>query len=385
MSEEGATVNSNNDQSNKEGMIINTDHIAMMPPLPDVTTPSRARRKPPNSYAFKLNNTVRIESISNKKLKLGKEGYIQHPVSLECYKKFLNQSNIKKIPEDNQDGFRQQMSMFLDDKKKFRCYSQNHNKHTKCTCVQSLLSIDSNKRICIDVVTSFWQLHLNTRNEIFSNKVYNIMDSKVTSTMAEPSSMKFRGKLFNVKGKFIDPHTNKTMNSYNFCLYGYLSLYGIGYYELQSLKRRYSQVCFDEHSMVTHGLKGKKGNSTLNDELYDSLRQFFEELSQEGDDYSSRQVRRAIGTAYLRDNELDGIRLPPSYSKRMIYEKWCFSRGWIVGRGGSDGSIGSISKFRKRPYDELDWPSGTEYKTVCAKSTFMTFWKLLRSNLPVIF
>jgi len=192
MSEEGATVNSNNDQSNKEGMIINTDHIAMMPPLPDVTTPSRARRKPPNSYAFKLNNTVRIESISNKKLKLGKEGYIQHPVSLECYKKFLNQSNIKKIPEDNQDGFRQQMSMFLDDKKKFRCYSQNHNKHTKYTCVQSLLSIDSNKRICIDVVTSFWQLHLNTRNEIFSNKVYNIMGSKVTSTMAEPSSMKNR-------------------------------------------------------------------------------------------------------------------------------------------------------------------------------------------------
>ena len=75
---------------------------------------------------------------------------------------------------------------------------------------------------------------------------------------------------------------------------------------------------------------------------------FFSELANEGDEYASRQVRTRLGRTYLRDNEVDGIRLPPSYTKRQLYVRCCFESGWIVGRGGSDGSLGSIKNFQKQ-------------------------------------
>ena len=106
-------------------------------------------------------------------------------------------------------------------------------------------------------------------------------------------------------------------------------------------------------------------NHKLDDEIYDSINTFFIELSSEGEYYASRHVRGRLGQAYLRDNEENGIRLPPSYSKRMVYDRWCYSRGWIIGRGGSDGSLGSIKSFQKRAYDDLDFPSDSDYNPIC--------------------
>ena len=91
-----------------------------------------------------------------------------------------------------------------------------------------------------------------------------------------------------------------------------------GPYFLKSTKKKYEKSPFDTERNLVHGLTGKKSNNAIAQQVVQSLTEFFNDLKEEGDDYASKQVRSSVGNTYLRDNELDGVRLPPSYSKKMV-------------------------------------------------------------------
>ena len=186
-----------------------------------------------------------------------------------------------------------------------------------------LLNVNSNSSSIVDMLCSYWQLKLNERDNLFYNKVHTIMDSKMSAKLKNPSSMKFCGYWFELKGVFKETVSSQVKNSAFICVHAYLTLYGIGYYEMVPIKKKYDASCFIESRQLVHGLVGKAGNNAkLDQEVYDNLTVFFNDIcNNEGDDYASRQVRTRLGQTYLRDNEEDGVRLPPSYSKRMLYNR----------------------------------------------------------------
>ena len=54
---------------------------------------------------FLQNNTVRKDSIIEKTAKIGSTGNVIHPSKLPQFQKFLNQTNLRRIPEDHLENF----------------------------------------------------------------------------------------------------------------------------------------------------------------------------------------------------------------------------------------------------------------------------------------
>ena len=88
----------------------------------------------------------------------------------------------------------------------------------------------------------------------------------------------------------------------------------------ETTKKKYEQSYFDTEQNLAHVLTGKRSNNRMMDEVERPLCDFFNELKEEGDNYASKQVRTRAGKTYVRDNELDGVRLPPSFTKKMLYD-----------------------------------------------------------------
>ena len=368
------------------------DDESVIPPLPSLTpntvfrgttsTITNSSSSSQKRNAFQINNTVRADSHSAKKAKVGDKGYVPHPSKIKTFQDLLNQTNLRRIPENRSDEFSKLLRDFLLDKIDRNCFSQKHNKETACTCLSDLLKISDNAIHALsDMVTSFYNNKMDRRDQIICVKLHNLMDHKLEPWDApiipanqhqppkkDPMKLRFTGKCFSVRGRFGDNYD--LVSTHNLCIHAYLSLYGIGAYKLKKYKEAYNNT----DGKVVHGLALQKSNASIKLEIKQSIRDFMKDLESEGDEYASRQVRTRLGTSYLRDNEIGGIRLPPSYSKRLIYHKWCFKRGWIVGGGGSDSSTGSIKTFKVRPNDEIDWPEGSEPQPIASRTTFMSLW-----------
>ena len=276
---------------------------------------------------------------------------------MPIFEKSLNQTNVRRMPHDGEmeATFRNCMIAFLNNKSDNFCFSTRHNKFTSCTCLKDLLNgNDQNIQAVADIVTPYYQYGYKERCSLFSNKLYERMDRKVTPQLKNISNMKFRGRLFSIRGKFDNDESNHIIDTHNLCMYSYLCIYGIEPYFLESTKKKYEKSSFDTERNIAHGLTGQKNNNALTQEVEQSLTDFFNYLKAEGDNYASKQVRSSLGNTYLRDNELDGVRLPPSYSKKMLYDRWCYNQGWIVGRGAD--SFKSYKSYRARPFDDSNFP-----------------------------
>ena len=57
------------------------------------------------------------------------------------------------------------------------------------------------------------------------------------------------------------------------------------------------------------------------------------------------------------DDDDDDVELPSNFTKRGMYERWCFDRGWVAKVRGGNGSYGMIAKYETRKTQEgTDWP-----------------------------
>jgi hypothetical protein len=80
-----------------------------------------------------------------------------------------------------------------------------------------------------------------------------------------------------------------------------------------------------------HGLVGKSSNnSKVEPETLDSLCTFFGEVESLCEVIPTRFVRDRSGTNTTRDNDNEVRTLPPYWSKRKLYARWCSEHGWNV-------------------------------------------------------
>ena len=218
------------DQHNEDASGFST--IPALPPLTLINAPAGDREKRKgNSMSFKANNTIRKDSIQAKRQR---QGYTS-------------------------EEFREKMTVYLRDKSTQCCFSQRHNKFTKCTCLKDFMhNNDANISIVADIVTSYHGLVYKERQSLLSNKIYNVMDQKLTSKLHNIKSIKFRGKLFSLRGKFNDAVNNDQTLTHPICLCGFLSVYGIGYYKFDTIKGKFDQSTFDTEWNLHHGLAQSK-------------------------------------------------------------------------------------------------------------------------------
>ena len=67
--------------------------------------------------------------------------------------------------------------------------------------------------------------------------------------------------------------------------------------------------------------------------------------------------------------------LPPSYTKRKLYERYCFQKGHKI-KADADGSYPKVEQYPPRTdFDDVLWPVGSVPQPVCSWSTFRSIWK----------
>ena len=79
----------------------------------------------------------------------------------------------------------------------------------------------------------------------------------------------------------------------------------------------------------------------------------------------------------LKDDD-ESIELPSYYTKRKLYTRWCWDRGWDVRSKGGNGSHGQVKGYDIRvnkpdSFDHILWPIGSVRLHVCAMATFLFF------------
>ena len=77
------------------------------------------------------------------------------------------------------------------------------------------------------------------------------------------------------------------------------------------------------------GVPSSKGKA--NTELYVTLNLFFDELANEETPFATTLVRKETGLT-TRDDDPDGVVLPPHMRKHQCYARWCYQMGWMVAK-----------------------------------------------------
>ena len=118
------------------------------------------------------------------------------------------------------------------------------------------------------------------------------------------------------------------------------------------------------------------------------MRQYFDALKEEQTiPFATRTVREATGTT-TRDDDPNEATLPPHMGKRMVYERWCWERGWVPTRKRKAiGEYSALDEFNNRPHDNRSetpqWLEGSESKEICSWPAFHKYWKLNYPNIKV--
>ena len=357
------------------------DILAPLPPL--IVRPSSNGRLP-----FEQGNTISHDSaIARHNILLSEDASESiHPVQMEFAKKVLQATNVRRIKEGSSSAvaFKNALTTYLLAQRHNHCYDVRSKKYIKsCKCLIEVMEVDGNLQKLVETVYNFYNLPHQSRHDVLRTRVYNIIDCKMLKQTVsqirnkKTNQISLKGKVF-VLTNFINTITHKP---FVLCRHSFQKVYGIGHYTIDKIKLQYAEG--GRHNELVHGLCNKQGNiKKSKQEALDSMKSFFESLKSEGENYASRQVRARLGNTYLRDNE-DDVRLPPSWSKRLVYERWVYSNGWIARTDGGDSSYSSTKLYAPRPYDDHLWPEGSPIIPVVCKATFMTYWKTYYDDIKI--
>eukprot|EP00536_Pseudo-nitzschia_multiseries_P003616 jgi/Psemu1/8182/gm1.8182_g len=144
--------------------------------------------------------------------------------------------------------------------------------------------------------------------------------------------------------------------------------------------RRKWETCYrnlDDNTTPTHRLKGKRPNNTMEfDEstIVEDLVSFFDELKELGQPQLTRIMRVETGVE-LRSGEEGVVELPPSFSKRSIYYRFCHDRGWTVKLKKNSNSVLEVTPVE---------PFERDRKLICSWPYFLKYWDTNFPNINIV-
>ena len=99
--------------------------------------------------------------------------------------------------------------------------------------------------------------------------------------------------------------------------------------DYRRIKWRTCQQAVKQNHLPDHGNKGRLSGKAKRFavEVKADLHDFFKEIKQFAAPKSTRFIREETGSG-LRDGEENLLELPTCWSKRSIYGRFCYERGW---------------------------------------------------------
>ena len=92
---------------------------------------------------------------------------------------------------------------------------------------------------------------------------------------------------------------------------------------------------------------------------------YLEDLKRNYSEPTATRFVRLVTETTLRD-DVEVFELPPSYTKRKLYERYCFQRGHKV-KADAEGSYPKVEEYPARTeYDDVLWPIGSLPQPVCS-------------------
>jgi hypothetical protein len=102
---------------------------------------------------------------------------------------------------------------------------------------------------------------------------------------------------------------------------------------------------------------------------------------QDGEAYTTRVIR-TLTRNELCDEEKGAVDLPLNTTKRELYEKHCFDRGWAI-KSDNMGRYLKVKNSVSHQEDDIFWPSGAVPIEVCSWFSFTDIWKTHCSNIRI--
>ncbi len=160
---------------------------------------------------------------------------------------------------------------------------------------------------------------------------------------------------------------------YFVCQNSFRNILGIFKYQWKTLK---TAALTTIPGSISHGNLGKQNRrkGCIGQDVEDDVVEFLTQLGEKrGEAYATRFVRKRTELG-IRNDEEGVVELPSCYSKRSLFEQFCYERGYVV-KPSAKGNYGEVDNFEPRPFDEDLWPEGSTTLEVLTWSKFHQIWK----------
>lgn len=314
-----------------------------------------------HSPAEKSRNAVKIGK-ARKKLALeeaGPDGV--HPITTDKF------SNPKNITEENKAEFCTLLERYILYLARRNCYSISSRSSTSCTCVKDIINDVNVKDVALCLYSHFKD---SKTTQLINIKKY-IRGAKFLRQQ-QTNSSKGITRTYRLPGVFCDLPVNEEPAF--ICQHAMLSFFSLGYWRFLNLRRD-----LENPELKVHGNAGKICNRHKGKEwivMKAALHEFFSRLQDEAEARAKSEIQAKTGFA-LKEVVFDFVELSSIYSKRNLYTKFCWERGYAP-KATSKGNLGSTKSFPLRPFDSgpnAEWPEGSIPKPLCSRTTFNNFWK----------
>jgi hypothetical protein len=115
-------------------------------------------------------------------------------------------------------------------------------------------------------------------------------------------------------------------------------------------------------------------NASMLDETIKAVISFIKQKGKDDGEVYATHIIRSLTKQELRDEEKCGVDLPSNPTKRELYEKFCFDRGWAI-KSDNNGRYPRLKDYTNRMADDMFWPADAETSEVCSWLPFRKLWK----------
>jgi hypothetical protein len=230
------------------------------------------------------------------------------------------------------------------------CYNKRKGHYVHCVCVKEIVDLDRAVSYLANVVTMTNKEQDALFNELINSRRHFSADYKIRIGI------------------------NK-INGYSFdlCLNSFLNMIAIG-------KKRFKSLNDTRH--IPGGKNTGNGNACMSNETLQSVVNFIQlKGKQDGEAYATRVIRMLTRNE-LRDEEKGAVDSPYNTTKRELYEKYCFDRGWDI-KSYNMVLYPKVKDCVSHQEDDMFWPSGTVPVEVCSWFSFTDIWKTHCSNIRI--
>lgn len=293
---------------------------------------------------------------------------VNHPNKTKWFKGKRDKRVFLKDPKDYKT-FGLMLKEFLMHWMGEHCQDKHNpnNKKENCMCGMDLLvNEETHKGIC-KMVTDYHALDTEGKKLYRWNRVKEVCDAEI-ARLGPEKKIQFMGKCFVLTSI---PNPSDGNRPFRVCRHTFQRIMDMGDRQLNDVKTEYLKT---KSNIPPPKKESNRQPSEKDQEVTDSIIEFMNELIEnEGAPYASRQVRARCGRTYLRDDERDGVLLPPYLTKNAVYERWVYQRGWIARDKNKLNNYGHarVGDFQPRN----DWPQGT-HKEKCSRFKFDSLWKI---------